>query len=136
MSAIVVTLLSPNTWSNGIDMTLPNPLRNLHQISQIALRFFLQFKNAEGCVWPMEGGDVRFCWCDCLGLITLFVLCLVILRVKALFLYILYIMSFAIHFVLGHLDVYMQSYGHLKLNGSVYYVARIALHLVFVMQHM
>ena len=50
VSAIMVTLFPPNTWSKSMDIALLNPFRNLCQILQIALRFFLHIKNAEGCI--------------------------------------------------------------------------------------
>ena len=66
----------------------------------------------------MEGGNVRFCWCGHLGLITLFVLYLVTFHVKTFF-YIPYVLGPAMHFVWSRLDICVQSYGRSKLNGSV-----------------
>ena len=59
----VVTSLPTNTWSSSIDTALLNLCGNLHQISLVFLTFFPLFKITEGCIWPMEGGDIRFCWC-------------------------------------------------------------------------
>ena len=51
------------------------------------------------------------------------------IRVKNFLFYFVHALGFVMNFVLDILDMYMQSYGHLRLNRSVYYILRIDLYV-------
>ena len=58
-----------------MDMALPNPSGNLCRVSLIALRFFSLFRNPEGCIRPIDRGNISFILCIHIVLVVLICRC-------------------------------------------------------------